>query len=320
MTGGTAQATATYRLTSNVSDSRSRHDTQLLPKVGLTYTLGQQLGNVYAIVSKGYRAGGYNIQMFSDILQTDLNAHQQDAMRGDYDVSHEQADYDAIDETIAYKPEESWNFELGTHLNLFDSRLHLDLALYYMKIRNQQLSQLIPFSNYGRMMTNAGKSHSCGAELTLRGCALDNRLDWGATYAFISAKFDEYLYLDGIQHIVSPQGVINYKDNYVPFIPQHTFSAMADYHIAKFTLGLNLTGQGKTWWDEANTFSQKFYALLGAHADYDFGPVVITLWGRNLTNTHYNTFAVASSAAGGQNFFAQKANPIQVGMDVNIHL
>ena len=64
---------------------------------------------------------------------------------------------------------------------------------------------------------------------------------------------------------------------------------------------------------------QKFYALLGAHADYDFGPVVVTLWGRNLTNTHYNTFAVASSAAGGLHYFAQQANPIQLGMDVNIH-
>ena len=111
----------------------------------------------------------------------------------------------------------------------------------------------------------------------------------------------------------------DYSKNYVPYVPKHTMSAMADYHIGKFTIGVNVSGQGKTWWDEANTFAQKFYALLGAHADYDFGPVVVTLWGRNLTNTHYNTFAVASSAAGGLHYFAQQANPIQLGMDVNIH-
>ena len=80
-----------------------------------------------------------------------------------------------------------------------------------------------------------------------------------------------------------------------------------------------MNGQGKIWWDESNTYAQKFYALLGAHADYDFGPVVVSLWGRNLTNTKYNTFAVASSAAGGQRYFAQTATPIQVGLDVNIH-
>ena len=305
MTGGTANATATYHLTSHVQDSRSKNFTQLLPKFGLTYTLDENIGNIYALVSKGYRAGGYNIQMFSDILQTDLTANQQNAMRGDYDVEHSTADYDAIEETISYKPEESWNFELGTHLNLFGGSTHFDLALYYMKIRNQQLSVMEPHSNYGRMMVNAGKSHSCGVEATLRGRAFDNALDWGVTYAFTHAKFDEY---------------DEYKDNYVPFVPQHTFSAMADWHIGKFTIGANVNGQGKTWWDEANTFAQKFYAVLGAHADYDFGPVVVTLWGRNLTDTKYNTFAVQSSAAGGTRYFAQKANPIQLGLDVNIHL
>ena len=304
MTGGTAERQATYHLTSHVVDSRQKTYTQLLPKIGLTYSFDENIGNIYALVSKGYRAGGYNIQMFSDVLQTELNAHQQDAMRGDYDVEHTTQDYDNIEETIAYKPEESWNYEIGTHLNLFDGMMHFDLALYYMQIRNQQLSQMIPGSNYGRMMVNAGKSHSCGLETTLRGRAFDNALDWGVAYSFTNAKFDEY---------------DTYKDNYVPFVPQHTFSAMADYHIGKFTIGANVAGQGKTWWDEANTYYQKLYATLGAHADYDFGPVIVSLWGRNLTDTKYNTFAVQSSAAGGTRYFAQRATPLQFGLDVNIH-
>ena len=304
MTGGTANATATYHLTSHVQDSRSKTYTQLLPKIGLTYTFDENIGNIYALVSKGYRAGGYNFQMFSDVLQTELTAHQQDAMRGDYDVEHTTADYDAIDEAIAYKPEESWNYEIGTHLNLFGGSTHFDLALYYMQIRNQQLSIMEPNSNYGRIMVNAGKSHSCGLEATLRGKAIDNALDWAVTYAYTRAIFDEY---------------DDYKDNYVPFVPQHTVSAMVDWHIGKFTIGANMNGQGKIWWDEANTYAQKFYAVAGAHADYDFGPVLVSLWGRNLTNTHYNTFAVASSAVGGTHYFAQKANPIQLGLDVNIH-
>jgi outer membrane receptor protein involved in Fe transport len=326
MTGGTAERQATYHLTSHVTDSRSKTYTQLLPKIGLTYTLDEQLGNVYALVAKGYRAGGFNIQMFSDILQADLNAHQQDAMRGDYDVEHTTQDYDNIAETITYKPEESRNFELGAHLNLFGGSTHFDAALYYMQIRNQQLSIMEPNSNYGRMMVNAGKSHSLGAELSLRGRLADNRLDWAVTYGFTSAKFDEYEHTNLTGW--TPSSPLDdsylgmsrdYNDNYVPFVPQHTLSAMADYHFGKLTVGTNVTGQGKTWWDEANTFSQKFYALLGAHADYDFGPVVVSLWGRNLTNSRYNTFAIQSSAAGGTRYFAQRANPIQLGLDVNIH-
>ena len=323
MTGGTAERQATYHLTSHVVDSRSKTYTQLLPKIGLTYSFDENLGNIYALVSKGYRAGGYNIQMFSDILQTDLNAHQQDAMKGDYDVEHTPQDYDQIEETISYKPEESWNYEVGTHLNLFGGSTHFDLALYYMQIRNQQLSVMEPHSNYGRMMVNAGKSHSCGLEATLRGKAVDNALDWAVTYAFTNAKFDDY---NAGENHSSAKGsdevfveTMDYSDNYVPFVPQHTVSALLDYHVGKFTIGANMNGQGKIWWDESNTYAQKFYALLGAHADYDFGPVVVSLWGRNLTNTKYNTFAVASSAAGGQRYFAQTATPIQVGLDVNIH-
>ena len=320
MTGGTASATATYHLTSHVQDSRSKSYTQLLPKIGLTYTFDDHMGNIYVLVTKGYRAGGYNIQMFSDVLQTELNAHQQDAMRGDYDVQHTTQDYDNINETISYKPEESWNYELGTHLNLFGGAAHFDLALYYMQIRNQQLSIMEPNSNYGRMMVNAGKSHSCGAEATLRGRAFDNRLDWGMTYGFTNAKFDEYSDTEELKGGIERMPLkYDYSKNYVPFVPQHTVSAMVDWHIGKFTIGANMNGQGKTWWDEANTYAQKFYAVAGAHADYDFGPVLVSLWGRNLTNTNYNTFAVASSAVGGTHYFAQKATPIQVGLDVNIH-
>ena len=297
----------TNGLLSPLSHSHDKGYFQFLPKVALTYSFDNNIGNVYALASKGYRSGGYNIQMFSDILQTDLMGNGKDISSLQNEtktLEHTADDYAAIEETISYKPEESWNFEVGTHLNLFDSQVHFDLALFYMQIRNQQLSIMEPNSNYGRMMVNAGKSHTCGLEATLRGSAIDNALDWAITYGFTNAKFDEY---------------DSYKDNYVPFVPQHTFSAMADYHIGDLTLGANVSGQGKTWWDEANTFSQKLYALLGAHADYDFGPVIVSLWGRNLTDTKYNTFAVASSAAGGQRYFAQRANPLQIGFDVRLH-
>jgi hypothetical protein len=106
---------------------------QLLPKFGLSYQLDEQGSNVYATVSKGYRAGGYNIQMFSDILQTELNANRQQAMRGNYDVPHTDEDYDRVNQTIAFKPETSWNYEVGTHLNLFDHRLHFDAGNEYRK-------------------------------------------------------------------------------------------------------------------------------------------------------------------------------------------
>ena len=42
--------------------------------------------------------------------------------------------------------------------------------------------------------------------------------------------------------------------------------------------------------------------------------------GWNRTRREGMVFAVQSSAAGGARYFAQRANPIQLGLDVSIHL
>ena len=158
---------------SSVFNGRNRSDfNQLLPKVGLSYRIDEAGSNVYATVSKGFRAGGFNIQMFSDILQTELNANSSKANRSSYDIPHTEEDYDNVNNTIAFKPEVSWNYEAGAHLNLFGNSLQMDLSAFYMQVRDQQLSVMAGNYGFGRMMVNAGKSYSCGAELTLRGEAL----------------------------------------------------------------------------------------------------------------------------------------------------
>ena len=303
-------------VSSMLSHEENSHFDQLLPKFGLTYKLNGG-SNIYATVTKGYRAGGFNFQMFSDILQTELQSSAQSA-RGELVIEHDEQAYDNIRETIAYKPETSWNYEVGSHLNLFNNQLQLDFAAYYMQIRNQQLSVFAGTYGFGRMMVNAGKSYSCGIEMSLRGKNLDNHLSWAVNYGITHATFKEY------NDTIDGQ-LISYKDNKVPFVPMHTFSGVADYRIdlgstvKALTLGVNLHAMGKTYWDEANTYSQKFYAVLGAHVALDCGNVNINLWGRNLTGAKYNTFAFDSAATGTKLYFAQQGNPFQMGIDVNIH-
>ncbi len=324
------QAASTVR--SALAHHQRDHFEELLPKVGLTYDLGRT-GNVYALFAKGYRAGGYNIQMFSDILQYELQtASRNFRQTGDITIDHDAASYDRIAEAISYKPETSWNYELGTHLNLIGSRLQLDLATFYMQIRNQQVSVMARSYGFGRMMTNAAKSHSTGMELRLRGISTNERLNWSLSYGFTSARFDDYT------DSVSTKGgdvAVSYENNHVPFVPQHTLAATADYkidvdpaalldptnrfHLRDVTIGLNLSAQGQTYWDEANTISQNFYATLGAHAEGNFGPLKLNLWVRNLTDTKYNTFAVQSAATGKTLTFAQLGNPFQLGIDMTFH-
>lgn len=309
----------TNTLTSVLNNASHDNYSQLLPKVGLSYTIDSKGSNVYATICKGYRAGGYNIQMFSDILQHELNDNNNKAMTGSYDIPHTQADYDEISNTISYKPEESWNYEVGAHINLFDNKMHADLAAYYMQIRNQQLSVMAGEYGFGRMMVNAGKSISWGFEAALRGSAFNNCLSWSAGYGLTRATFKEY-------NETSDNTEISYNGKRVPFIPMHTANARADYKIKingsaikSVVIGADVTAQGRIYWNEANTYSQPFYALVGAHTDVNFSDVSLKLWCRNLTDTHYNTFAFDSSASGQTVYLAQRGAPIQAGFDINIH-
>ena len=293
----------TSKFVSRLESETDKGYSELLPKFGLTLDLGSG-SNLYAVVSKGFRAGGYNIQMFSDIFsneQREIGKGFAAMAKGDMTVEHTAEDYAKVEETITYKPETSWNYELGTHLNLFGGKLHADAAVYYMRVRDLQLSVMAGDYGYGRQMINAGRSSSCGVELSLRGTALDNRFTWAATYGYTHSQ------------------LLDYEDNQVPFIPTHTFSAMTDYRIGKFTFGLNVAGNGPTYWDVDNEYRQKLYATLGAHAMVDFGCIKLNVWGRNLTDTKYNTMLVNSSIDGTNRSFAQQGNPLQVGADIIMH-
>lgn len=302
---------------SKFESSVKKTSNQLLPKFGLTYRLCEDGSNIYAVVSKGYLAGGYNFQGFSDIFQMEMRSLGANFPR-DGKVQHTADDQAQKDQQISYDAETTWNYEAGTHLNLFDHKVKADVAFFYTQIRNQQISRMSADYGFGRVIDNAGKSYSCGVEAALRGQAFDNHLMWGATYSFTHAKFKEYDDYDNARNLIS------YKDNYVPFIPQHQFSVNGDYRfdvegdiLSSITLGFNVKGRGKTYWEANNDMYQKFYATLGAHLALDMNRVVVDFWGRNLTNTNYNTFLVNSQLTN-QNF-AQRGLPLQVGVDVKMH-
>lgn len=324
---------AMARVLSLYQHDESAGFSQLLPKFGLSYKFDNG-SNIYATVTKGYRAGGFNIQMFGDIIQNDIQANAQTIMAAAQEaqtthqnvekvIEQDDAKYEAVLDGIRFKPEESWNYEIGAHLNLFDNLIHADLSAYYMQIRNQQLSVFTPDYGFGRRMVNAGKSYSCGLEATLRGSAVSNHLLWSATYGFTHAAFKDYTTKSSSAATATD---IDYSGNKVPYIPAHTIAATLDYtfdtslgFMKSLTVGLNTYGQGKIWWDEANTYAQKFYAVLGARVAADFGFCKLNLWARNLTDSKYNTFAFSSKATGREVFMAQRGNPFQLGFDLSFH-
>lgn len=264
-----------------------------VPKFSARYAL--QKGLLYATVQRGFKAGGYNTQLFSDILQNRM----MDGLMRELGVSFGSGRYDSAAAT-QYRPEYTWNFEIGTHLAPSD-RLRLEAALFWIECTDQQVTVMAPGMSTGRMMSNAAHSRSRGAELS----AAWTRGPWALNLDY------------GYTHAVTSEG------KRLPYAPSNTLSAAAAYRrdlpagfwLDAIAFGIQVRGAGRIWWDEENTLSQPFYALTAASVTLHRGAFGLSIRGENLTGTDYRTFWFRSLQ---REFFAP-GRPRQIGirMDYN---
>ena len=247
---------------------------ELLPKFTISHSGDFE---PYFSFSKGYKAGGYNTQMFSDVLQQRVMS-----IMGLSELY-------SFDEVVSYKPEWSLNYELGAHWRLPAARLKLDAALFYIDCRNQQLTVFPPGTTTGRMMTNAGRTRSMGAELSASWHANDD-LTVRASYGYTDATFRRY-----------NDGRNDYRGKRVPYAPANTLFAEVNWRISPLTFSgitpsvtATARGLGKIYWNEANTVSQPFYCLPSLSIAFDADKWSLRLSADNITATRYNTFYFVS--------------------------
>ncbi len=258
---------------------------ELLPKFTISHSGDFE---PYFSFSKGYKAGGYNTQMFSDVLQQRVMS-----IMGLSELY-------SFDEVVSYKPEWSLNYELGAHWRLPAARLKLDAALFYIDCRNQQLTVFPPGTTTGRMMTNAGRTRSMGAELSASWHANDD-LTVRASYGYTDATFRRY-----------NDGRNDYRGKRVPYAPANTLFAEVNWRISPLTFSgitpsvtATARGLGKIYWNEANTVSQPFYCLPSLSIAFDADKWSLRLSADNITATRYNTFYFVSMG----NAFTQRGLP-----------
>ena len=288
---------------------------ELLPKLAVNFTT--DAGDLYVTATRGYKAGGFNTQIFSDILQNKVKtALMGDAMTamGRPAAPSEPSPYDEASVTT-YKPEYSWNYEVGGKLRFADNRLNWDFAAFWIECRDQQLTVFPDGLTTGRMMSNAGKSRSRGVETTLEWQRREpmRGLTVVGSYGYTNAKFMEF-----------NDGVNDYAGNYLPYAPQHTASLGASYRFFVSNSGLlkyidlnaSWQGAGKIYWNEANTLTQNFYSQLNASLMFQFRDVALSLWGRNLTDTDFYTFYFKSM----NNNFYNHGKPCRVGATLSFKI
>lgn len=287
-----------YRLDTTLMGNRSQQFFEWLPRVSLRYECTEDIVT-WITASKGHRTGGYNVQMFSEVSQ---NALQQLAPMGDKPPAVD------IDKTVSYRPEITWNYEFGTRARLFNGVWTMEAAVFYMDIRDLQLTQFINGGS-GRILTNAGRGSSYGVEFAsiirpVAGLSID------VNYGYTHAEFSDY----------KASETIDYSGNRIPYTPKHTFSLGASYNLPlrgwlnEIILSSSVGGAGSIKWTEAGDVTQPFYALLDAKVGFRKGIVTVELWGRNLTNTDYGAFYFESF----KKSYVQQGRPLTWGVNVGV--
>lgn len=283
----------------NIDDAArlSQHFTQLLPKVSVTYNLPHSA--IFLSVSKGYKAGGFNTQMFSDFLQQRMMEEMGRPV--EYDVS----------KMVTYRPEVSWNYELGGHFSVDHGRVNSSFALFLIDCRDQQLTVFPDGTTTGRVMANAGRTRSMGGEFTFNYTPTP-RWNINLSYGYTHATFRRF-----------SDGINDYKDKHVPYAPSNTLFLSAGYRqpvslkwLEAVSLTADMRGTGSIYWDEANLYRQPFYTEFGASLRVEFPGVDLDIWGKNLTDRDFTTFRFESMG----NSFFQHGLPARGGITLRLDL
>lgn len=289
------------KLHSDFSGTETTTSFVALPKIAVQYFFPN--GNVYASFSNGHKAGGFNTQIFSDIMQSVL----MEQMIRDMGMTPSSTGKQNARDT-KYEPETNYNFEIGAkyHKNSFSTAT----TLFWIEGVNQQITVLPEGSGIGRMMSNAGRTRSLGIEHSTR--YEPGNWSFGIDAGYTDARFRDYQYND----------TTNYRDKHVPYAPTGTVAVSAKYtwQLNKQWIdNLSFVVQNQTvgiiYWNEDNSLSQSPYSLLSASVTYKKNKVSISIFSKNITNTNYRTFYFKSISR----MFYSEGIPRTVGVKIMIN-
>lgn len=250
---------------------------EILPKIAFKYSISEYFVP-YATIAKGYNSGGFNSTFERE-------------------------------EDRSFDPEQSWNYEAGVKAKWLQQRIYANLAFFYIDWDNQQVYQTVP-SGTGSMLTNAGKSESKGVEFELKALPAKNLETWLA-FGYNEAKFIEYVKNENE----------DYSGNYLPYVPRYSFNLGGNYTVEvnknwadKIRFHLTYNGFGKHYWKETNDAYQDYYSLLNGRVSFDRKNVTLSVWGKNVLNTAYNSFYFQALG----NSYAQIGKPATMGLNLKV--
>lgn len=255
---------------------------QLLPKIAVKWNMSSGT-SAYAVVSKGYRGGGFNTAFVRP-------------------------------EDEVYLSESSWNYEFGVKSSLIPEMLSVSGAVFYIDWDNQQVSQRVPEG--GNMYKNAGATSSQGIELEMVLSPVKN-MQIGGNVGYTEAR-----YVDFQPNLQEEKNLKNNYLPFIPrYTYSSFFNYKVDLNSRIFeALRFHVSSQGigKQFWDDENTKYHKPYTLINASIGTETRWFSIYLWSKNLFNQTYYPYMFYVSNF--KNWYAQKGNPLTVGVSLSVNI
>ncbi len=245
------------------------------PKVSLDFQVNDDI-MVYALASRGFKSGGYNIRAQSVAVPR----------------SAEPFDDESVD-----------SFEIGSKMSLFDQRLFLNLSAFHNRYRDIQLSVFTAYDSNGDGIddaffgdfTNAGRGSVNGLEAEYQWLPNDH---WAITgnLAWLDAKYDEYIFknvdiADQQEFTNAPEfsGALNVEYR-TRLGDMGSLSARVGYSYQSDVVATTEVVRDPVTGATATPITQDGYGLVSAGVIWKFNDAwTFSLQGSNLTDKEYLT-------------------------------
>jgi iron complex outermembrane receptor protein len=245
--------------------SNEQHGTEVLPKFSTTYHFDKDI-MAYGSISRGFQPG--------DLVE----------------------EFDAAGNAYAgkYKPETTWNYELGLKSTFFE-RLRFNAAVFYIDYRDR-LFQTVAFqaNNFIQLTKNIGASRSYGGEFDVS-TRITQDLYFTTSFGVTKAIWGNVPYFD-----LDLNQATNLSGRTAPYAPEYQGSVSLDWshHLTDYlTLGAraDATLVGHQYWDPTDHFQQPAHQLVNLGIRLEGGPWSIGAHVSNVFNKLYNTEYISAA-------------------------
>jgi iron complex outermembrane receptor protein len=273
----------------------SAHEKEWTGKIGMDYRLNDSL-MIYGSYSKGFRAGNFNAGVY-----------------------YEEREF----EDAYAAPEFLDAYEIGIKADFWDRRARINSAFFYYDYTNQQFINVVGVSNF---LENAGGSKIIGFESEMF-FAITEALTVQLGMGVLETEYTE-LELSNVQTVNDDDDVVDLSGNELISAPKISANVSIDWEIFSNNAGylsMNLNGnyQDDQWYSAYNdkigyeNIKQDAYAIYNARFTWfsSNDDYTIAIWGKNITETKYDSYAINLQAGFGFDYYQQGA-PATYGLEM----